>query len=129
MKITTKYAFAIMGYIAENYQDGLVSAKRISKENGIPMDYLMKILLRLVNARILKSKRGPGGGFTLARNPKEISMLQIIEIINGPLIGDLPIAELAHSADFALKMEKICQKATEKEMKIYDKAKLSIMLK
>ncbi|HEG44755.1 MAG TPA: Rrf2 family transcriptional regulator [Phycisphaerales bacterium] len=129
MKITITHALAATGYIAENYREGLVPATRISKECNIPKDYLMKILLQLVNAQILRSKRGPGGGLSLARDPEEITMLQIIEVVGGPLMRDMPIAELAHNADFALRMESICTKATEKEMEIYDKAKLSDMLK
>lgn len=129
MKITITHALAATGYIGENYQDGPVLAARISKECNIPKDYLMKILLQLVNAHILKSKRGPGGGSSLACDPKEITMLQIIEAVDGSQIRDIPMAEITNNADFALKMESICTKATEKEMEIYDKAKLSDMLK
>ena len=129
MKITMTYAFAATAYIAENCQDGPVLAARISKEYDIPLAYLLRILQHLVRAQILVSKRGPRGGFILARDPKEISMLHIIEAVNGPLMRDMPIAKLAYNADFALKMESICTKAIEKEMELYDKAKLSVMLK
>ncbi len=129
MKTTTTYALAAVAYIAENYQDGLISSERISKEHGIPLSYLLRILQNLVKTQILISKRGPRGGFSLARDPKEITMLQIIEAVDGSMMRDLPIAELTNNTDFALNMESICKKATEKEMKIYDKAKLSDMLK
>ena len=129
MRVTIAHALAAVGYIAENYRDGLVPASRISKECNIPQDYLMKIILRLVNAGILKSKRGPGGGLTLARNPGEISMLEIIEIIEGPLMRDVPMVELTHNANFALRTKNIYKKAVEKEMKVYDNAKLSKMVK
>ena len=129
MKTTVTYALAAVAYITENYQDGPVLSARISKKYDIPQEYLLRILQRLVKAQILISKRGQRGGFTLARDPKEITMLQIIEAVDGPLMKALPMTELAHNADFALKMESICTKATEKEMDIYDKAKLSDMLK
>ena len=129
MKTTVTYALAAVAYITENSQDGPVISARISKEYDIPLEYLLKILQELVKAQILRGKRGPRGGFSLARDPKEISMLQIIEAVNGPLMKAMPIAELTHNADFALKMESICTKAIEKEMELYDKAKLSDMLK
>ena len=129
MNITVAYALTAAAYIAENYQEGLISSARISKEHDIPMSYLLRILQHLVRAQILISKRGPRGGFTLARDPKEISMLQIIEAVNGLLMSDLPMAGLTHRTDFILKMESICKKATKKEMEIYDKAQLSDMLK
>lgn len=130
MKISTSvmYALASAGYIAENGQDGPVKAAAITKEYGIPMDYLQRILLFLVRGKVLKSKRGPRGGFILACDPKEITILQIFESVDGPLMKDPPMAELTHGAKFSLKMEKVCKKATEKEIEIYAKAKLSDML-
>lgn len=130
MKISTSvmYALASAGYIAKNGQDGPVKAATITKEYGIPMDYLQRILLFLVRGKVLKSKRGPRGGFSLACDPKEITILQIFESVDGPLMKDLPMAELTHGAKFSLKMERICKNATEKEMKVYETAKLSDML-
>ena len=130
MKISRSVSYGLVaaGYVAENCQDGPILAARVSKEYGIPLEYLMKIMQQLVRANILRSKRGPRGGFSLARNPKDISMLQIIEAVNGPLMGYLHLSEQTHSADFSIKMEGVCKTATEKEMEIYDKAKLSDML-
>ena len=122
------YALAAVGYIAENQDNGPVMAARVSKEYGISLEYLLKILHLLVRANVLRSKRGPRGGFSLARNPQEITMLQIIEAIDGPLMSHLNLAEQTHSADFSLKMEGICKEATEEARKIYDKAKLSDLL-
>ena len=129
MKTTVKYALAATAYIAENYQDGLVSSARISKEYGIQLDFLLVVLKFLVNAQILTSKRGPKGGFTLACDPKDISMLQIIEAINGSLMMDMSMAELTGNANFAVKTERVCIKAIEKEKEVFAKAKLSDMLK
>ena len=130
MKISKSVSYALIasGYIAENQQDGLVSAERVSKEYVIPVEYLQKILLQLVGANVIKSRRGPRGGFSLARDPKDISMLQIIEAIDGPLTRPLHLSEQTYDADFALKMESVCKKAADKVIKIYSKAKLSDML-
>jgi len=130
MKISRSISYALVsvGYIAENQQDSLVLAVRIAKEYGIPLEYLLKILQQLVRANVLRSKRGPRGGFSLAHDTKDITMLQVIEAIDGPMMGHLHLVEQTHSADFSLKMESVCKKATEQTMKIYEKAKLSDML-
>ena len=130
MKISrsTGYALVAVGYVAENCQDGHVMSARVSKEYGIPLEYLLKIMQQLVRANVLRSKRGPRGGFSLAHDPKDISMLQVIEAIDGPLIRHLNMVEQTHSADFSIKMEDVCKTATEKEMEIYDKAKISDIL-
>ncbi len=130
MKISTSvmYALASAGYIAKNYKDSPVRAASISKEYSISIVYLQKVLQQLVRANILISKKGPRGGFTLARDPKDITMLQIIEAVDGPTMRYLNMAEQTQNEKFALKMEEICNKATEKAIQIYDKAKLSAMV-
>ena len=130
MKISrsVSYALVAVGYVAENCQDGPVLSAKISKEYGIPLEYLLKIMQQLVRASVLRSKRGPRGGFSLARDPKEITMLQVIEAIDGPVMKHLFLAEQTHSADFSIKMEEVCKKAIEKTTELYDKAKLSDML-
>ena len=130
MKISrsVSYALVAVGYVAENGEDGPVLAARVSKEYGIPLEYLLKIMQQLVRANVLKSKRGPRGGFSLAHSAKDISMLQIIEAVSGPLMDQLFLAEQTHSAGFSLKMESACKEAIEKATEIYDKAKISDMI-
>jgi Rrf2 family protein len=130
MKISrsTGYALVAVGYIAMNYKEGAVLAARISKEYGIPLEYLLKILQQLVRANVLRSKRGPRGGFFLARPAESITLLEIIEAVDGPLHSHLHLAEQTNNAPFSVKMEDICRKATDEVKGIYEKAKLSKML-
>ncbi len=130
MKISrsTGYALVAVGFIAQNYKDSAVLAARVSKEYGIPLEYLLKILQQLVRANVLRSKRGPRGGFFLSRPAGEITMLQIIEAVDGPMISHLHLAEQTNNAPFSLKMEDICQKATKEVREIHGKAKLSDVL-
>ncbi len=60
-------------------------ADEIAKTRGIPKSFLSKILQRLVRARIVKSFRGVRGGFRLAKKPESISLLEVIEAIEGTL--------------------------------------------
>ena len=131
MKISrsTGYALVAVGYIAQNYQEGAVLAARVSKEYEIPLEYLLKILQQLVRANVLRSKRGPRGGFFLSRPAEDITLLQIIEAVDGPLICHLHLAEQTHNAPFSLKMEKVCLKANEEVKTIYGAAVLSDLLK
>lgn len=130
MKISrsTGYALVAVGFIAQNYKDGAVLAARVSKEYGIPLEYLLKILQQLVRANVLRSKRGPRGGFFLSRVAEEITMLQIIEAVDGPMISHLHLAEQTNDAPFSLRMEDICKKATVEVREIYGSAKLSEVL-
>ena len=130
MKISrsTGYALVAVGYIAENYKEGAVLAARISKEYNIPLEYLLKILQQLVRANVLRSKRGPRGGFFLARPAESITLLDIIEAVDGPLMTHLHLAEQTNNASFSHNMENICRKATEEVREIYNKSTLAEML-
>jgi len=57
----------------------------ISKETGVPVEYLRKLMGRLARARLIVSTRGRTGGFKLTRLPRKITMLDIVEAIEGPL--------------------------------------------
>lgn len=62
----------------------VMSVNEISEQMHIPKSFLAKILQRLVKAGIVVSNRGVKGGFQLARKPKDVSLLEVIEAIQGP---------------------------------------------
>lgn len=126
---TTGYALIAAGYIAKHYQEGRVEASLIADQYNISLMYLFKVLQKLVNANILLSKKGPKGGFTLARSPKDITLLEIIESVDGPMVNYLQLAEHTSNEPYGLKMEKVCESATEKARELYSKTRLSEMLK
>lgn len=130
MKISrsTGYALVAVGYIAQNYKEGAVLAARISKEYSIPLEYLLKILQQLVRANVLRSKRGPRGGFFLARPSESITLLEVIEAVDGPLMSHLHLAEQTNNAPFSIKMEDVCRNATSKVRDIFAASKLSDVL-
>lgn len=80
----TDYAIRCLLFIAAN-PVGNYPVGRIARSRGIPHSFLAKILQKLVRAGILVSARGTSGGFRLSRNPAEITLLNIIEAIEGPL--------------------------------------------
>ena len=78
--------YAICGAfdLAYNGQGEPVQVRVISERQGIPMRYLEQIFARLRRGELVKSKRGPGGGYTLARTAASITLRQIIEAVEGP---------------------------------------------
>jgi Rrf2 family protein len=81
---TSKYAIRAVIFLAlYSSPQNKVGIKRISEELGIPTPFLGKILQNLAKVEILDSTKGPRGGFTLARPAMDISLMEIIEIIDG----------------------------------------------
>ena len=87
LKLTKKadYGLMAMKHLAEHQQNGACSAKDVAEAYGIPQEVLAKILQRLVKAGLLKSLHGINGGYTLARDPHQISVFEVIRAIDGPL--------------------------------------------
>lgn len=67
--------------------DGHVTAEQLAKAQQIPAKFLEAILTQLRRAGLVRSQRGPDGGFWLARPAGEISLADIIRAIDGPLLG------------------------------------------
>jgi Rrf2 family protein len=87
LKLTKKadYGLMAMKHLAEHAQQGACSAKDVAESYGIPPEALAKILQRLTKAGLLHSQHGINGGYTLARDPHEISAYEVIRAIDGPL--------------------------------------------
>ncbi len=66
-------------------KNGYITVNRIAVELGVSRNHLSKILMKLAREGLVLSHRGPGGGFSLARKPEEISLFEIYEAVEGPL--------------------------------------------
>lgn len=85
----TRYAICALFDLAYNAQGQAVQVRVISERQGIPTRYLEQIFQRLRKAGLVTSKRGPGGGYRLARVPAKITLLDAVEAVEGPLsVGD-----------------------------------------
>lgn len=80
-------------YLAQHEQDGPVLIAEISKKKKIPLKFLENILLELRKAGILESKKGKGGGYFFAQEPKKVSLAQVMRLLEGP-ISLLPCVSL-----------------------------------
>lgn len=83
MKISkkTRYGLRAMIEIAQLYGEGALSAKKISKYQDIPLQYLEQILNRLKKEGLLKTIRGPKGGYILAKDPLKIKICNILGVL------------------------------------------------
>jgi Rrf2 family protein len=64
-------------------RSGFVMLDKLTEQAGLPREFLAKIFRQLVEGGILTSAKGPGGGFALARPAHDISLLNVIEVIDG----------------------------------------------
>ena len=83
INLETDYAIRIVHTLAG--ADGRLDAKTIAAKTGVTPKYTLKILHGLVSANIAKSYKGANGGYTLARPAEEITLLEVVEEVCGPI--------------------------------------------
>ena len=90
MKVSTRgdYASRALLSLALHGDGGTpTSVREIADRTGLPQPYLEQILLALKGAGVVRSKRGVGGGYVLAREPAQILLSQIISAVDGPIVA------------------------------------------
>lgn len=87
MKLSRSVSYAVNATIrlAQHASDDPVSCRRLASEGNMPERFLLQILRNLVTHGILRSTRGVDGGYALNRPPDEISLLDLMEAVEGPL--------------------------------------------
>ena len=130
MKLSTKgrYAVSALFDLALNANGNLVSAREISKRQQIPLSYLEQLLLKLKNAALVKVVRGPAGGYTLARKPKQLSIGEIIRAVEGP-IALAPCQLKACQREGCCSTRLLWGKLSLKVSKLLDQTNLSDLVK
>jgi Rrf2 family iron-sulfur cluster assembly transcriptional regulator len=91
MRVSTRgdYASRALLSLALRADGSPTSVRDIAERTGLPQPYLEQILLALKGAGIVRSKRGVGGGYVLARPPEQITLGQIVSAVDGPImVGD-----------------------------------------
>lgn len=96
----SEYAINILTELARREQGIFYSSREIATQNDIPSTLVPQVVSRLQKSGLIKSSRGSTGGICLAVNPEEISIKQVIEIIDGKI-----------GISRCLKDEKYCLKA------------------
>jgi Rrf2 family transcriptional regulator, iron-sulfur cluster assembly transcription factor len=83
MKLSTKsrYGTRLMVDMAQHYEDGPIRLTNIAKRQGISVKYLEQIIIPLKRAKYIQSVRGPKGGYVLAKPPEEITVAEIVALM------------------------------------------------
>jgi Rrf2 family iron-sulfur cluster assembly transcriptional regulator len=90
VKVSTRGDYAsraLLSLALHQDQSGPTSVKDIAERTGLPQPYLEQILLALKGAGLVRSKRGMGGGYVLARGAEEITLGQIVSAVDGPIVA------------------------------------------
>lgn len=82
---SVEYALRAIFFLADQPEGKISLVNEISLRQGLPRDYLSKLMQRLVKAELIESSRGPKGGFRLARSANRITLLEVVEAVSGPL--------------------------------------------
>ena len=78
-----EYVLRALTYLSSQNQRELFSVHEIAKSEDLPTPYLAKLLQRLAQRGILTSVKGPKGGFGLARRPEDITLMEVVEAVDG----------------------------------------------
>ncbi len=89
MHVTAKADYAVRAVIelASGNRDSPRKVDELAQAQGIPVSFLENILTQLRSSGIVRSQRGPEGGYWLARPPEEVNLEQVIRAVEGPLVG------------------------------------------
>ncbi|MEZ6121233.1 MAG: Rrf2 family transcriptional regulator [Pirellulaceae bacterium] len=95
MKLSRTVAYAIQAtlQLAELDSNTPVPCSKLAAQGGMPERFLLQVLRSLVTHGILQSTRGVEGGYSLVKPPEEISVLELIEAIDGPMASNLAAAD------------------------------------
>ena len=87
MNITqeTDYAVRALLILSQEGDEAKLDAKTIAERGSIPLRFLLKLLRKLIQSKLVKSYRGVNGGYSLAKKSKEINLKDIIEAVEGPI--------------------------------------------
>ena len=89
MHVTAKVDYAVRAVVelAAGSQDAPRKVDEVAQAQGIPVSFLENILTQLRSSGIVRSQRGPEGGYWLAQPAAELNLAQVIRAVEGPLVG------------------------------------------
>ena len=120
------YGLRAMIYLASISLEAVVPFREIARQMDVPEDFLAKILKTLVDQGLVKSTRGPHGGYALARTPIDISFLDVIEAVEGPVALNVCLdGEDACGHTSACTMVEVWRQGQERMLAVYRHARLS----
>jgi Rrf2 family transcriptional regulator, cysteine metabolism repressor len=80
-----QYGVRALAYLAAHYGEGPINVRTVAEAEGLPAKYLEQLLARLRRGGLVRSSRGAHGGITLAREPRSITVRQVVLLLEGSL--------------------------------------------
>jgi Rrf2 family protein len=130
LQISRKVDYALRAMI---YLAGLPAGERepqqeVASKNDIPREFLAKILKTLADGGLVKAHRGPHGGVALARPAGEVSFLDVIEAVEGPVVLNLCLDEAQGcSRTTTCSMQAVWRSGQERMLDVYRATKLDTL--
>jgi Rrf2 family protein len=115
MKLSTASSYAIHALVnlASREQSTLTPSHLVAEAEGMSEGFLLKVLGLLVRAQILLAVKGPNGGYRLARSAHKITLLEIIEAVDGPIRGDAALGPGEGDAGLQRRAQAVCERVAD----------------
>ncbi len=122
MTSRSEYALLALVYLARYPDEEYISVQKIAAAQGIPPKFLEQILLTLRLAKYLRSSKGKGGGFHLAKDASKISLAEIVRLFDGALAPTESVSSYFYESTPIEKEKKLM--GVFKEVRDYTAAKM-----
>jgi Rrf2 family protein len=113
---SASYAVEALAYLASHGEGRLVPSHEVARACGLSELYLSKLLGHLVRAGLVYGMKGPNGGYRLTRPAGRISLLDVVEAVDGPLRGD--VAEVCSDEALNRRLQAVYDRATDAERRL-----------
>ena len=114
-----------MVHIAGEKPNVPIASHQIAQAHDIPERFLLKVLKPLVSAGLLYSVKGPHGGYRLAKTANQISVLDVIEGVEGPIRGHTSFQ--SNGGGLSKRLDQLCHQAAEQTRKQFGKVSLAAL--
>jgi Rrf2 family protein len=130
MKLTraSSYALHAVMHMANRETQRPIPSHLIARAQGIPERFLVKVLRPLVSARLLLSLPGPNGGYCLAKPANKVSILEILEAVDGPIRGQVPFTPSEEGNGLDERLEALCNEVADHSRRRLQKVHVADLL-
>jgi Rrf2 family protein len=108
------YALHALAFLAQHAGDRFALSRGVAAAHGLPELYLLGALKRLASAGVLLSARAPDGDYRLARPPGRVTLLDVVEAVDGPIRGEVPRWAPAVGGKLDGRLQEACAAAAER---------------
>lgn len=119
------YALRVMTRLAELPRGQIIHLPALANSENVPSHFLSKILQHLTHAGFIKSHRGAAGGYSLEKDPADITLLEVIEAIEGPIVLSQCLAPgLDCDRVPWCSIREVCAEAKERVVEVFERVTL-----